>query len=167
MFFDWPIFNFYIVMWFKIKCLDVKVTRVWIFSGYFMLFNLVGLTNRRYISEACTWVHLWRYCYKRLIVWKIVSQILADECHVLAPGLNKMKRRKGDETQHFQLSVSTEMWANILCYNCCKLFLPTSSYSHNGLYLLKLQTRMFLSSLILFLLRYVAVMMRKVANAYS
>lgn len=139
----------------------------WIFSGYFMLFNLVGLTNGRCISEECTWVHLWGYCYKRLIAWKRVFWILADECHVLAPGLNKMKRRKGDETRHFQLSVSTEMWANILCYNCCKLFLPTSSYSHNGLYLLKLQARMFLSSLILFLLRYVAVMTRKVANAYS
>lgn len=98
MFFDWPIFNFYIVMWFKIKCLDVKVTMGWIFSGYFMLFNLVGLTNGRCISEECTWVHLWGYCYKRLIAWKRVFWILADECHVLAPGLNKMKRRKGDET---------------------------------------------------------------------
>lgn len=137
------------------------------FQWLLYVVNLVGLTNTRYISEACTWVHLWGYFYKRLIAWKRVSRILADECHVLAPGPNKMKRRKGDETQHFQLSVSTEMWANILCYNCCKLFLPTCSYSHNGLYLLKFQTKMFLSSLILFLVRYVAVMMRKVANTYS
>lgn len=89
------------MLWFKIICLEVKVTRV-DFQWLLYVVNLVGLTNTRYISEACTWVHLWGYFYKRLIAWKRVSWILADKCHVLAPGPNKMK--KGRE---IRLSISS------------------------------------------------------------